>query len=118
MPKASALAEVLRQNGISVSCVERTKLNVRPRSALTPAIAELVRYYKPELCRLLKNESEKVAFQPFACSHCDQEFVLRAGELCPWCKALGDSWIAIPANSSPLTRNQQFREELSPTVPT
>lgn len=81
------LCDALRARGAVVIIQSRTSMRVRGKDL--EALADEIRYWKPELIRALYTAN---GAEPFACSRCGCEVVLVAGHVCPWCAAAG--WTA------------------------
>jgi hypothetical protein len=89
------LCDALRANGAAITVASRTAMRVR--GAGIQALADEIRYHKPELLRGLYGHSGAA---PFACAGCGAEVVLAADFTCTWCSAKPPGELEILPGSS------------------
>lgn len=97
-PSARALCEALSAAHVRVHAPDRTRLIVNPAKAVTPALADLLRRYKPELIGALNRLARRGLDASLApCQACNSEFVHASERLCPWCEVTAHNECRIEA---------------------
>lgn len=80
MTRLEALCAALR--AAQATIVVESRSTMRVRGAGISALADEIRYWKPELLRGLFSSR---GAEPFACARCGCEVVTAAGSSCTWC---------------------------------